>query len=197
MVRTSTKYRGELLEDFLDDKLKRPKIQKACIPSYILDDPDFEDDGDLYVPVRAGSAGSGLIAGNSGGTDEFEDDEETVSEGPQGRTGSESAPGAMGGDVFTAPGAKAAAMFAAGARSMAQSGMTGTSGHFSLGSATIKYKDLPPETKEFDGLIVTGRDNLVVPLVDLGVDALASLQRRDCLELRVIMTRARVRCSPP
>ena len=34
MVRTSTKYRGELLEDFLDDKLKRPKIQKACIPSY-------------------------------------------------------------------------------------------------------------------------------------------------------------------
>lgn len=155
MVRTSTKYRGELLEDFLDEKLKRPRIQKACIPSYILDDPDFEDDDVQYVPVRAGSAGSGPegYPGNSGGTDELEDDEATISEGPQGRTGSESAGGVMGSDAFTAPGIKAAAMFAAGARSMAQSGITGSSGHFSLGAATIKYKDLPPETKEFDGLM--------------------------------------------
>ena len=47
VVRTSTHWNGQLLEEFLDAKLKRAKVKKSSVPSYILEDPDFARPPDL------------------------------------------------------------------------------------------------------------------------------------------------------
>ena len=72
VVRTSTHWRGNLLEEFLDAKLKRAKVKKSSVPSYILEDPDFAmgpstgTAGAPGSPAATGSRSSGAMEADSG-----------------------------------------------------------------------------------------------------------------------------------
>ena len=153
VVRTSTHWKGHLLEEFLDAKLKRAKVKKSSVPSYILEDPDFAR------PSGYGSDPPVVGMGAAATTAEADSEEADSSGVSEGRTVSEGADPSLSGEVdrsraegFTP--AEQAAKFAAPARSVTFGAKSGASGgHFSLAPASTRYWDLPEKTLEFDGLM--------------------------------------------
>ena len=148
VVRTSTHWSGHLLEEFLDAKLKRAKVKKSSVPSYILEDPDF-----ARPPGPTGRPS--LRPAEGDGTGESEEADSSGGAKSSATTISEGVDTSLSGEAGDAAAAELAArQFAAAARSVtfgAKSGATG--GHFSLAPASTSYWDLPEKTLEFDGLM--------------------------------------------